>query len=209
MGFNNQLRQFLKQAETDNLKTKHYESEYNGLEVKVSFGQGNTAKIPWISFLKEPNQTSKGIYPVYLYYKEFDLLILAYGISETNLPDQTWDIKEAKSISDYFENENQTKPDRYGDSLVFRIYNVNNLPEGEQLDNDLNEILSQYDLNMTMDKPRAISNLNEDYEQNILNEDLTKAGLIYSNILLVRFSASLLTKPFVILTGLSFQEKPN
>ena len=43
----------------------------------------------WISFLKEPNTTSNGIYPVYLYYKEDDILILAYGISETTTPDNT------------------------------------------------------------------------------------------------------------------------
>ena len=59
MGYHHQLKQFLIQAKTDNLKTKHYDSNYNGLEVKVSFGQGNAAKIPWISYLKKPNKTSK------------------------------------------------------------------------------------------------------------------------------------------------------
>ncbi|HKK88010.1 MAG TPA: DUF3578 domain-containing protein, partial [Saprospiraceae bacterium] len=66
MSYYNQLLQFLEQAETDNLKTKHFDSEYKGFNVKVSFGQGTAARIPWISFLKKPHTTSKGIYPVYL-----------------------------------------------------------------------------------------------------------------------------------------------
>ena len=75
-----ELIKFLKQAKTDDLKTKHFTDSYQGLKVKVSFGQGNQAIIPWISFLKKPHTTSKGIYPVYLYYKNIETLFLAYGI---------------------------------------------------------------------------------------------------------------------------------
>ena len=89
-GFYDQLIKFLEQAKTDNLKTKHFVSLYKGTGVKVSFGQGAPARIPWISFLIEPHTTSKGIYPVYLYYKEYDILILAYGVSETNPPLINW-----------------------------------------------------------------------------------------------------------------------
>lgn len=101
MEYYNQLEQFLAQAKTSILKTKHFESEFKETKVKVSFGQGNTAKIPWISFLKEPNTTSNGIYPVYLYYKDYDLLILAYGISETNKPQKNG-IFETKKKSTIF-----------------------------------------------------------------------------------------------------------
>ncbi len=54
-------------------------------------------------FLKEPNTTSHGIYPVYLYYKENNILILAYGISETTAPANNWeDIKSKQTINEYF-----------------------------------------------------------------------------------------------------------
>ena len=69
MSYHSQLKQFLKQAKTENQEYKHYNSIYKGLDVRVSFGKGNKAKIPWISFLQEPNTTSNGIYPVYLYYR--------------------------------------------------------------------------------------------------------------------------------------------
>ena len=74
MGYSEQLFQFIEQSRTDSLRTSHYDGSYNGLEVKVSFGQGGLSRIPWVSFLKAPNTTSKGIYPVYLLYKNIDKL---------------------------------------------------------------------------------------------------------------------------------------
>jgi hypothetical protein len=78
------LRQFLKQAEAaDDLSTKSYPKSYRGLQVEVSFGKGNAAKIPWISLFGYGQKTSEGIYPVFLLYQDVSVLILAYGISET------------------------------------------------------------------------------------------------------------------------------
>ena len=122
MTYHKQLKLFLEQTKTDNLTTKQYEREYFGLKVKVGFGKGNKARIPWISFLKGANTTMNGIYPVYLYYKEFDLLILAYGISETNKPKIEWNIKNKKTIKEYFEEKYSQKPARYGQSFVFKTY---------------------------------------------------------------------------------------
>lgn len=144
MSYHSQLKLFLEQAETDKLKTKHFNSKYNGLEVKVSFGQGTRAKIPWISFLKAPNTTSNGIYPVYLYYRDFNILILAYGISETNIPEKRWKITNQKTISEYFVAKDLGKPHRYGSSFVHKVYQVNNMPSDEVLDKDLNDIIAIY-----------------------------------------------------------------
>ncbi len=205
MSYSIQLKQFLDQAKTDNLKTKHFEKLYKGLNVKVSFGQGNTARIPWISFLKIPNTTSDGIYPVYLYYRDIEILILAYGVSETNVPDSNWNIQDKQSISEYFNENYSQKPDRYGSSFIFKVYNVRDLPSNEMLDNDLNAILEIY-FNQSVNRvskdakvkpPKSNFNLEE-----ILN-NISESGLAYSSQLIARFSASLLTKPFVILTGLS------
>ncbi|MGN6399976.1 MAG: hypothetical protein ACTHMD_05955, partial [Flavisolibacter sp.] len=56
MSFFNQIEKFLKQAKSGDLGTREYIKEYMGLKVKVSFGQGTPARIPWIAFLKG-NQT--------------------------------------------------------------------------------------------------------------------------------------------------------
>lgn len=79
------IRKFIEQADAaKSLKVNDYPKFFEGLEVKVSFGQGGYAHIPWISFLYDGQTTSKGIYPVFLYFKKQERLILAYGISETN-----------------------------------------------------------------------------------------------------------------------------
>lgn len=201
MSYHDQLKIFLAQAKTDNLKTKHFDSNYKGLEVKVSFGQGNTAKIPWISFLKKPNTTSDGIYPVYLYYKDYEILILAYGVSETNIPKLDWNLVDKQSISEYFEKRYSEKPIRYGSSYVFKVYEVNDLPPNSELDNDLDSLLKFYS-----EMSKVVRNTRIEPTQahiDSFKKNLKLSGLAYSDMLITRFNASLLTKPFVILTGLS------
>ncbi len=207
ISFYQQLIMFLKQAKTDNLKTNHYVSHYQGSKVKVSFGIGGKAKIPWISFLKGDNTTSKGIYPVYLYYKEVERLILAYGISETNTPKLSWDVPDKKTIKEFYQLNFAKDPFRYGASYVYKVYDVNNLPSSETINEDLNQIIEQY--HRIIDKSEAINdeepgqNIPLDFETRSFIEALDKSGLKYSNTLITRFIASLLTKPFLILTGLS------
>ena len=93
MSFYTQLQTFINQARSTPMshKTKGiYSKTYNGLTVDVSFGNGRHAKVPYITFLGPGQETKKGIYPAYLYYKKHDLLILAYGISEGNVPADNW-----------------------------------------------------------------------------------------------------------------------
>ena len=98
---------------------KDFPKKFGGFKVKVGFGAGNTAKIPWIAFLDEESKVSNGVYPVYLYYKEEDLLILSYGVSEENKTARYWNNTEnLKRIDKYFAETQRAKPDRYGSCLV-------------------------------------------------------------------------------------------
>lgn len=191
------INQFLEQSKTENLKISAYPKKIEELKLNVSFGQGNPARIPWISFTIEPNTTSNGIYPVYLYYKSIGKLILAYGISESNKPNLNWNLINPKTILEYFIEEDFEKPIRYGSSYLFTCYDITDLNE-EELERDLSSIISYYrdsvlrekDLNSIVFNKRVLS-------------DLKKSGLIFQNKIVDRFTSSLLTKPFVILTGLS------
>nr|WP_321230548.1 DUF3578 domain-containing protein [uncultured Psychroserpens sp.] len=195
------IHEFLEQAKTNNLKTKHYIKSYKNTKVKVSFGQGNVAKIPWISFLKEPFTTSNGIYPVYLFYKNINQLVLAYGISETNKPKIEWNINNTESIYEYFEKNNFEKPDRYGDSHIFKIYDVNNLPNEKILNQDLDEIIEKYS---HLGNTKSINSTSiMEFDLNIFENDCKESGLKYNSELITRYIASLATKPFVLLSGLS------
>lgn len=198
-----ELIEFLKQALTDNLKYSKYKKYFDGLDVKVSFGQGGSAKIPWISFLRKGITTANGIYPVYLYFKNENLLILAYGISETNVPKYKWPLSNLTTIDNYFKHNKLESPFRYGKSYIYKVYNVNDLSKRHVINNDLIELLNFYksvelDIKMTSFK-------NETTDFNIRNyqDGLQNSKLYFSYELILRFIASLSAKPFVILSGLS------
>jgi 5-methylcytosine-specific restriction protein B len=197
------INEFLEQAKTGNLKTKHYIKSYKDTKVKVSFGQGVAAKIPWISFLKEPFTTSDGIYPVYLYYKSINRLILAYGRSESNKPIIEWNLNKAKSIFRYFEENNFEKPDRYGDSHIFKVYDVNELPNEKELNQDLDEIIEKYSQSGISESKPVKSILAMKFDLKIFEEACKHSGLKYKSELITRYISSLTTKPFVLLSGLS------
>jgi len=106
----------------DEFKDKRHiypESIYN-LDVKVSFGMGTPTHVPWISFLGPGLSTNNGYYPVYLYYKKVNTLILAYGISETTPFEDPWSdeiINQNMKILEYL-----SEPFRYNDSYIFEVY---------------------------------------------------------------------------------------
>ena len=115
------LDKFLQQSKTTNLKTKDlYPDTINNLDLKVSFGMGTPTHIPWVSTLGPGMSTSNGYYPVYLYYKKENIIILAYGISEHVEYDEPWSrdiITNNIKIKEFLD-----KPFRYGESYVFRTY---------------------------------------------------------------------------------------
>ena len=148
------LYEFLNQAQTENLKFGHYPHEIEEFKSKVSFGQGVRARVPWISITGTGISTSNGYYPVYLYYRDEGLLVLAFGVSETTEFGETWP-DEVQSrfplVDEVIEN-----PPRYGTSWVFKEYMVAPSVGGvqlqadgkaisnETLDSDLQEILEIY-----------------------------------------------------------------
>lgn len=194
------LKIFLEQGKTSNLKTVEYPRRFKELDCKFSFGQGVPARVPWISFLKSPFTTSNGIYPVYLFYKDLDKLILAYGVSETNAPIMNWDIRNPKTIQDYFKENNLAKPERYGSSFIYKVYDVNQLPNADTIDQDLTELTSFYKNIHVNNIPVPVPN---SFDMENFSVQLLSSGLMFNQKLISRFIASLLTKPFVILTGLS------
>ena len=154
---NNLLDQFVLQSQKGDLKTSMYPKEWKNLKMKVSFGMGAPARVPWIAFTAPEIQVSNGIYPVYLYYKDLETLILAYGISETEEFGKQWPaeiINSTETISAYFD----TKVPRYGDSFVFKKYKIkvnkekveyinpenNSQISVTDIESDLNTIISYY-----------------------------------------------------------------
>ena len=114
------LSKFIIQAGENNLKTLEYPREFDNLKMKVSFGMGMAARVPWISFTAPGISASNGYFPVYLFYKEQNVLVLSYGISETSQYPVNWnrEIQEGNELI----SEVVSGAARYGDSYVFRTY---------------------------------------------------------------------------------------
>jgi 5-methylcytosine-specific restriction protein B len=217
-----QLKLFIEQSELSDLKTSHFSNSFLGLKVKVSFGQGSPARVPWIAFLGGSNTVSNGIYPVYLYYKSKKLLILAYGVSDTNKPKYNWPIANGQTISHFFRNQNLGEVDRYGESYVYSSYNLVNPLDKQQVNKDINELISIYkkvlkaqgengntfvpeksftEPPLKNSDPTLSENMSFDYHE--FKTAIFNSNLFIENRLTLRFIASLLSKPFVLLTGLS------
>ena len=149
------LDKFILQSKTRNLKTKGlYPETLLDLKFKVSFGMGNVAAVSWMSILGPGMSTSNGYYPVYLYYKSENTLVLAYGISEHIEYENPW----SREIIDSSERASKlfNKKLRYRDSWVFKSYipridgknvfysiNDNEIHESD-IESDLVEIVNQY-----------------------------------------------------------------
>jgi RecB family endonuclease NucS len=155
------LNDFVLQSHDGNLKTSQYPKDYSDLRMKVSFGMGMSARVPWISFTAQGMSTSNGYYPVYLYYKDVNLLVLSFGISETSEYATNW----PGHIQDTYPKVSETiaNPARYGDSYVFKTYmpviennSVKFLRDATELSADdlvseLNEILTIYKQNLDLE----------------------------------------------------------
>jgi len=170
------LNDFIIQSKASNLKTKGlYPDTFNDLDVKVSFGMGTPTHIPWISFLGPGMSTSNGYYPVYLFFKRENSLILTYGVSETIKYDEPWTKKIVEGntkIKDFLK-----QPYRYGESYVFKHYepkiknsNVTYLRDGVEISSD--ELLKDL-ISITKEYKESL-----DIHVNNEKSDLSK-GLFY------------------------------
>lgn len=198
MDFFDELTRFLAQCRTENLKTSHFAHKLEGLKVKISFGKGNPARVPWIALLADGQLISNGIYPFYLFYKNQQKLVLAFGVSETLSPEIPWQRAGAETIGSYFKKQGWGKPARYGGSLVFRVYPLADLDK-LQIEADLKEMLGIY--RATLPNGSAAETPRFDYLA--FHQKASEGGLQIDPDLVLRFMAALIAKPFVILTGLS------
>ncbi|MBI2769099.1 MAG: DUF3578 domain-containing protein [Burkholderiales bacterium] len=211
-----QLKSFVKQAlEATDLRTQSYANEYRAFRVKVGFGQGNVARIPWMAWLGNEERVSNGIYPVLLLFREEGVVLLCYGVSETAEPLRNWkELPGKKSVRDWFRENMGSDPARYGGSFVAWGSKVDAI-DFPRLHRELDQLLDQYSANLALG-PQVDDQIEvaDDLPRRL---DLREAADAFADALLScgvnfgeshaltasAFLASLMTKPLVILTGLS------
>ena len=238
----NELKKFTEQALStgdDKSYKDRYAKHYQGLNVKVSFGQIKAAFVPWISFFHKGKVNENDIFPIYLLYKKQRKLVLAYGVREGGVVRMKWNV-DAPTIGEYFSAKGWEKPAKYGNSHVFKVYDLSQKLDENTMNSDLDELIGIYKRKLglkvnsrqqreanrqanTNDTPRKTRNGSSpgkkanaaakpgkarqrprqkfDYKQ--FYNSITDAGLMTTDTQCLRLVASLLAKPFVILTGLS------
>lgn len=191
---------------------KDLETSYRGLSVKASIGMtGNLAKIPWVSYCAEGQETQKGIYPVLLFYgtpeflqknknqSEVKKIVLAYGISANNQPSIQWgeQIKDKKKIEDLFiewdYKTTDTRINKYNSSYVYKTYDWVDNMDYETIQEDIDRIIDIY-----LDIMKDVKNLFE--------ESLTKSTFVSPILPLIKYRpylTALRTKPFLLLASIS------
>jgi 5-methylcytosine-specific restriction protein B len=206
------VSRFIEQAKAGtDLRVSGYLEEYRGLQVRVSFGQGNPARVPWIAFLGKDQSVQKGIYPVLLFFKERNSLLLCYGVSETYPPEDSWDDVpgDTKTVSAWFREKFAREPERYGDSLVRKAYDTAATLPFEDIRSELDEVIGEYE--EVLDGGARLPEPEE------VREDLPAACKEFGSALrassidfgsrhdeiVEAFISALVSKPLVILTGLS------
>lgn len=201
-----ELSRFLDQARTGDLKYADYRKSFLNLEVNVSFGRANKAKVSSIAFLNERNNVQEGIYPVYLFYTDLDLLVLAYGVSKSRKPKNNWSLSQPTTIAKYFADHHLGKPPNYGSSYVYQVYDTREPLNKDEIEEDLLDIIDIYNEMEATRMPSKTTNKNipqETFHLPAFLDQLNATGLRFNPLLVTRFVGSLLAKPFVILTGLS------
>jgi hypothetical protein len=120
-----------------------YEGKFdNDLELVASFGRGRASKVPWIGVLGFGQQIPQGIYPALLYYKAHHVLIVAYGVSQTNPPITQWKNSEKlKTITDFFAENELGEPIKYGNSFVFRAFWSKSGIDGDAVQEALTQLI--------------------------------------------------------------------
>lgn len=162
---------------------------YGELTVKASVGMGGATEIPWISFTGYNQRTSKGIYPVILFYHTKKMLIVAFGVSKTNVPVESWDLDDPKTLGQYFEehhiNQNNVEK-KYNASYVHSVFNV------EVVSNKVDE--SVFNVDKVMDSVSEVCDIYNDHFK-------SKTVKIKPNYR--PYITAIKSKPFLLLAGIS------
>lgn len=204
-----------------NFERKSLESLYRGLSVKASIGMtGNIAKIPWISYCADGQETQKGIYPVLLFYGTPEFLeknknhtivkkiVLAYGISATKTPDILWgaEVEFKKTIGDSFIDWGYETSDngikKYNSSYVYKTYDWTDDVDYDIIQKDIDALITVYlEIleNVGIKTPPTIP-----LKKNLFNANIYSIVEVSQSMLPYRpYITAIKSKPFLLLAGIS------
>lgn len=119
-------------------------TKYKWLWIKMGFWMGSFAKITRMSFLKQGEKTSDWIYPAILFKRDSNELVIAYWISETNIPKNDWGNLNKNTIW------SELLRDKYSNSYIEKIFRIDVDDFEESIENMI------FSLNIVIDKYNSV-----------------------------------------------------
>ena len=177
--------------------------------------------------------TQDGVYPVYLFKSDGSGVYLSLNQGTTNpIKELGKKIAEARAVeiaknvtksisglSNWGQREiNLAATTTLGKTyethnIIAKYYPANDIPSDEELRKDLEDVIEYYKEsklvwesmkeNKANDRTQFVTSNNLSFSFSPFYKNVTDAHLRFETALVIRFLTSLLTKPFVILTGLS------
>jgi len=208
------LRQFLEraQAERPDLSQVPIPIELQRICTKVdvtlktSFGMGSPAMIPWLAcFLRGQTAGKDGVYPVILYRRDTNSVSVCYCVSATAQAAQgTW---PRKWPNDFVAGLPHFSHEKYAQSFESRLFSNDERGDVDGIADAFIAIVDKF-LSIPLSAPPSLEPFMVDRPDlsTLLVEGskhIEMAGIRLNEGQLGRLSASLLTKRFLILTGLS------
>jgi len=196
--------------------------ESKGLDFKGSIGQGNTTYYPWVGIFDDRVSTgaTNGFYVVFLFSDDFEDLYLTLNQGSTRQSDEEIESYKKFVYSQYSEIEGFSKgrlpegslvKERSGGSaskgrayertnMFYKKYEINELEDDDEIIQDLDTILVVY---QDCAEKYKMSSKGSDLSVSNFYQECIGADFHVSEKLCYRFVSSIISKPFVILTGLS------
>ena len=175
--------------------------EAAGIWFKTSFGHGNMAQIPWLAcFVAGQSAKLEGVYPVLLYQRATQTASVNFGVSATaEKSSGTWPQEWPSHLIDGLPRFG-VKKKGYKQSFVVREFSGALQQQVAEMTDSLLQVIHHFLglqhalLNKTRFDLGAFQ---------ALEIAFSEAGLLLDPVAIRRFSVSLLSKKFCILTGLA------
>ena len=199
-------------------------------KIKGSIGMGRVTKTPWITIIdkKVAKSAKHGVYLVLLFSKDLKKLYfsLAQGVTDskndviaTRREELRKELNLKSSILKHFNDQDIENQDYKNSAIYSNEWNCDDPDYCERLITELKNAYKKYvsqeindpvDNNKTVNIPQMINTPNSSstnksklFSISKIIDLINSTGLIYSPSLIKRFAFSLLSKPFVILSGLA------
>jgi 5-methylcytosine-specific restriction protein B len=218
------------EAWKDELVSSDVVRNHPEIRIEFSIGKGNWAGVPWLALMdgRLTDSIRHGVYCVYLFREDMSgvYLTLMQGVTdlieEHRRPEAHRMLRDnARSIRDVYTGlghqgfsldegidlraSTALGRDYEPSTIAYKLYETGRVPDDRELTSDLQTMLTAYDGYATS-RPQDMMNGGEDRLAMLAKSfqaDAVRAGLRLSATLAIRLTASLLSKRFLILTGLS------